>query len=166
MIFTKKLRSGFSLIELMVVIVIIGILAAIAVPAYQNYQRRSKIAILMNVFNNAKIQMFENYATLNLHPNSIELLGLTLPKATQVNLPSGTFAGDPIIALFYNNDNLNRAWMNVILSSELGGGSPMIKVLTTNSTQQAFCGFWENVATGTSVPYMPANCRAANLSTL
>ena len=41
-------QTGFTLVELMIVVAIIAILAAIALPSYQSYVERTKLAAAKN----------------------------------------------------------------------------------------------------------------------
>jgi type IV pilus assembly protein PilA len=55
----KKSNSGFTLIELMIVVAIIGILAAIALPAYKDYTVRAKVSELLIAASNSKTAVSE-----------------------------------------------------------------------------------------------------------
>ncbi len=57
----RRQESGFTLIELMIVIAILAILKAIAIPAYQDYAIRSKVSEGLNVAASAKIAVIETF---------------------------------------------------------------------------------------------------------
>lgn len=67
--------SGFTLVELMIVVAIIGILASLAVPAYQNYVIRARVAEGLGLLSGAKPAIVTHYASTGSMPASLADLG-------------------------------------------------------------------------------------------
>lgn len=68
-----KRVSGFTLIELMIVVAIVGILAAIAYPAYQNYVREARRATAQTVILEIQLAAEKYRANNTTYPDTADI---------------------------------------------------------------------------------------------
>ena len=80
----KKIHSGFTLIELMIVVAIIGILAAIAIPQYQNYVARAQVSEAFVLASGAKVAVAEYANTKGIYPPDSDAAGLNAMSGSYV----------------------------------------------------------------------------------
>ena len=92
----QKSQSGFTLIELMIVVAILGILAAIAIPQYQDYVSRARWSSNLNGLGNLKMAIGEcsqtNAGDITRCDSVAELnsAGFTNSSSDPVSLQFGT----------------------------------------------------------------------------
>lgn len=70
-------ESGFTFIELMIVVAIIAILAAIAIPAYQDYTIRSQVAEGITLASGGKNAVWDYHSAYGVFPPDNGAAGLT-----------------------------------------------------------------------------------------
>jgi type IV pilus assembly protein PilA len=160
----KYLQSGFTLIELMIVVAIIGILAAIAIPSYQDYTARAQVTEMIELTGQYKTPIAEYYSA----KGDLSSLG------TNISALGGTTAGKYVanIALNY------IAPGTIMVVATMQGAAPVAQKLrgstfglaTADGGATWACGNLVTVAPpqgpGLTAPanqilakYMPASCK-------
>lgn len=67
----RKRQTGFTIIELLIVIVVVGILAAVSVVAYKGVQGRAMASVLKSELSQATRQLAAYHAEHGVYPSAL-----------------------------------------------------------------------------------------------
>jgi type IV pilus assembly protein PilA len=161
-------QSGFTLIELMIVVAIIGVLAAIAIPAYQDYTIRAQVTEGLNMATHAKVPIMDAFLNNGVAPQNRLVAGLSENKTDTVGkyVSSVDIDNGVLIVTFGNDANVLISGLTLRLTPYQTGERGVVWRCAGSPIEPSV----ELMGTGTSsaaeyeppeIPpaYLPSSCR-------
>lgn len=139
---TRRLKNGFTLIELMITVAIVGVLGSVAIPSYQDYVARSQVAEGLSLLSGSKIEVGEYFANNGNLPNFLQTRNL------------GSYIDE-----LYIEDRLIKATLSLSSSSKIVGGYIALEI-NDESNNITF-----NCVSDLDKKYLPAGCNSLSVKT-
>ena len=84
----RRIQSGFTLIELMVVVVVVAVLSSLAYPSYQEFVAKAKRTEGKAALLDAAQALERHFTNYNTYPSSLSTAGVRTYSGDSAALPS------------------------------------------------------------------------------